>query len=60
MKKELFVGLYSLVSLQFFAMFSEYFFSVSTLYAWVPDYCHMRKFYGNLGLIVLSSVRKHT
>lgn len=60
MKKELWVGFYSLVSLQFFATFSEYFFSVSTLYVWVPNYCHFRKFHGKLGLIVFSSVKKHT
>ena len=45
MKKELLVGLHSLVSLQFFSMFSEYFFSVSTLYVWAPNYCHIRKFH---------------
>ena len=60
MKKELSVGLYSLVSLQFFAMFSEYFFSVSTLYVRVPNYCHIRNFHGKLSLIVCNSVKKRT
>lgn len=32
MKKKLLVGVSSLVSLQFFSMFSEYFFSISALY----------------------------
>lgn len=60
MKKELLVGLSSLVSLPFFSMFSEYFFSVSTLYVWVSNYCHIWKLYGKLSLIVFSSIKKRT
>lgn len=60
MKKELMVGLHSLVSLQFFSMFSEYFFSVSTLYVCAPNYWHIRKLRGKLCLIVPSSIKKRT
>lgn len=60
MKKGFLVSFNSLVFLQFFAMFPEYFFSVSALYACVPNYCYIRRFYGKLFLIISSFVRKRT
>lgn len=38
MRKNLLVNVSNLISLQFFSMFSEYFFSVSVLYVWM---CHI-------------------
>lgn len=60
MKKVSLISFYSLAFLQFFAMFPEYFFSVSALYVCVPNYCYIRKLYGKLCLIVFSSVKKRT